>query len=116
MQLIGYSDSDFGGDLDCHKFGTNYVYLYGDNAISWASIQQGTIANSTTIAELYAMAMTSKEVYWLGAFLDTLHLLYIRPSTIHCDNQGAIALVKNPVYHIKQTKHVDLKYFFIREF
>jgi hypothetical protein len=115
MQLIGYSDSDFGGDLDCQKSRTGYVYLYGDSAISWASIQQGTVADSTTVAELYAMAMTSKEAYWLGSLLDTLHLPCSRPLSILCDNQGAIALVKNPVYH-KRTKHVDLKYFFVREF
>ena len=30
------------------------------------------------------------------------------------DNQGAIALINNPVHH-QRTKHVDIKYYFIRE-
>ena len=30
------------------------------------------------------------------------------------DNQGAIALGKNPVHH-SRTKHIDIKYHFIRE-
>jgi len=30
------------------------------------------------------------------------------------DNQGAIALAKNPVLH-QRTKHIDIRYFFIRE-
>ena len=51
----------------------------------------------------------------MGSLLDTLNLLCSRPITILCHNQGAIALVKNPVYH-KRTKHIDLKYFFVREF
>ena len=30
------------------------------------------------------------------------------------DNQGAIALAKNPVHH-NRTKHIDIRYHFIRE-
>ena len=33
---------------------------------------------------------------------------------LHCDSQSAIMLAKNPVFHAK-TKHVDVKYHFIRE-
>jgi hypothetical protein len=37
-----------------------------------------------------------------------------RPTVIYEDNQGAIALAQNPVGH-KRTKHIDIKYHFIRE-
>lgn len=30
------------------------------------------------------------------------------------DNQGAIALAKNPIFH-QRTKHIDIKYHFVRE-
>ncbi|KAJ0388685.1 hypothetical protein P43SY_010840 [Pythium insidiosum] len=30
------------------------------------------------------------------------------------DNQGAIALAKNPEFH-KRTKHIDIRYHFVRE-
>ena len=33
---------------------------------------------------------------------------------LHCDSQSAIQLARNRVYHSK-TKHVDVKYHFIRE-
>ena len=32
---------------------------------------------------------------------------------LHADNQGAIALSKNAVHH-KRTKHIDIRYHFIR--
>ena len=32
---------------------------------------------------------------------------------LYADNQGAIALAKNPVHH-QRTKHIDIKYHFIR--
>uniref|UniRef100_A0AAV1VHL5 Copia protein n=1 Tax=Peronospora matthiolae TaxID=2874970 RepID=A0AAV1VHL5_9STRA len=33
---------------------------------------------------------------------------------IYEDNQGSIALVKNPEFH-KRTKHIDIRYHFVRE-
>ena len=36
------------------------------------------------------------------------------PTTIREDNQGAIAIAKNPIGH-KRTKHIDIKHHFIRE-
>ena len=37
----------------------------------------------------------------------------VKSVDIHVDNQGAIALAKNPVYH-QRSKHIDIKYHFIR--
>lgn len=33
--------------------------------------------------------------------------------SMFCDNQGAIALAKNPVQH-QRSKHIDIKYQFVR--
>ena len=33
--------------------------------------------------------------------------------TLYCDNQGALALAKNPVHH-QRSKHIDIKNHFIR--
>ena len=33
---------------------------------------------------------------------------------IYCDNKSAIAMAKNPVHH-QRTKHIAIKYHFIRE-
>ena len=35
-------------------------------------------------------------------------------TTIFEENQGGIALAKNPVYH-SRTKHIDIKFHFLRE-
>ena len=36
------------------------------------------------------------------------------PIVINEDNQGAIAMTKNPVGHTR-TKHIDMRYHFVRE-
>ena len=46
--------------------------------------------------------------------LRDLGILHDSSSTmINADNQGAIKLAKNPVFH-KRSKHTDVKYHFIR--
>ena len=64
------------------------------------------------------MALTQgvKEALWLGKLLGDIgalnHITSIRE--IQSDNQGAIALTKNPEYHAR-TKHIDIQYHFIRQ-
>ena len=36
------------------------------------------------------------------------------PASIMCDNQGCVALAKNPT-HYSRTKHIDVQHHFIRE-
>ena len=36
-----------------------------------------------------------------------------QPIVLHADNQGAIALSKNPVHH-QRSKHIDIRYHYIR--
>ena len=38
----------------------------------------------------------------------------LQPTLIKCDSQGALALVKNPVYH-SRTKHIDIRHHFVRK-
>ncbi|EOX93094.1 T28P6.8 protein, putative [Theobroma cacao] len=40
FKLMGYCGSDFAGDLDDRKSTTDFVFFYGNNAISWCSKKQ----------------------------------------------------------------------------
>jgi hypothetical protein len=44
-----------------------------------------------------------------------MHTAQVSPGmmTIHCDNQGVIALSKNNKFHARM-KHIDIQYHFIR--
>ena len=61
------------------------------------------------------MAKSTKETIWLCRLLRTLDCIQELPLMIYCDNQAALALVKDLEYH-KQTKHVDMKYYAIRTY
>jgi len=51
---------------------------------------------------------------WLSRLLTELTVDRITPIPLKCDNQAAIYIAKNPVFH-ERTKHVELGYHFVRE-
>ena len=54
-----------------------------------------------------------KEALWLKGFAAELGF-NSKDITIHCDNQSALHLMKNPMYH-ERSKHIDIKLHFIRD-
>jgi hypothetical protein len=109
-----YSDADWAGQVDRHSV-LGYSFHMGQGAVTWSSKKQHVIALSSTEAEYIAQTHAAKEALWIrtfvGEFRDGFGSL---PILINCDNQGAIALAKDNKFHAR-TKHIDLRYHFIRE-
>ena len=114
LTLRGYCDADYTGDHDDRKSRTGYLFLLANGAVAWCSKRQGCTTDSTTEAEFVAMAESVKEAIWLRRLLQSLGFPSQVPTPIFSDNQGAIQLVKNPKFH-KRTKHIETKYYLIRE-
>lgn len=113
IELVGYSDSDFAGDLDTRKSNTGYIFLMNGGPVTWSSRKQNTVALSTTESEYMAASEAAKEILWLRQFLYDIG----EPQssiTLNVDNQSAIKLINNPVFH-RRSKHIDIRYNFIRE-
>ena len=56
LQLKGYTDADWGGDLDEKKSTSGYVFLLGNSAITWCSKKQTYIAFLAKEAEFVAFS------------------------------------------------------------
>ena len=82
-------------------------------AISWSSKLQSAPALSFTEAEYMAMTRAAQEAIWLSQLLEQLGFKQDSPTRLQGDNQGAIALAKNPGDH-PRSKHIQLRYHFIR--
>ena len=114
MTLRGYCDADWAGDANERRSTTGYVFFIGVGAISWNCRRQPTIALSTTEAEYMSTSQSTKEAIWLRKLLADVGFVQEGATTIMCDNQGCIALAKNPTHH-SRTKHIDVQHHFIRE-
>lgn len=60
-----------------------------------------------------ALALTMQECIYLEQLLGSIDSYEYKKTVVNEDNQGTIALAKNPVYR-QRCKHVDIKYHFIR--
>jgi len=114
--LIGYSDADWGGDLATYRSTSGFVFNIGSGAISWSAKRQPTVALSSCQAEHAGQTQAAKEAIWLRQLLAQLIPTDDKPyaTIIYCDNQGAIALAKDPRFH-SRTKHIAIQHHWIRE-
>ena len=69
---------------------------------------------STCEAEYVSLAATTQESLYLMQLLNSMDNKTYKCAKILEDNQGAIALSKNPVNR-QRCKHIDIKYHFLRE-
>nr|XP_043625487.1 uncharacterized mitochondrial protein AtMg00810-like [Erigeron canadensis] len=112
FDLVGYSDSDYAGCmLDCKSTSGGYQLL-GARLTSWSSKKQHTVSISTAEAEYVSAASCCAQMLWMKHQLVDYDLEYSK-IPIMCDNTSAIAITHNPVQHSK-TKHIDIRYHFIR--
>ena len=112
--LVGYSDADWAGDHDDRHSTTGNLFQLAGGPVSWLSKKQSVVALSTSEAEYVALSTCAQEAIWLRRLLDGLKASPSGPTVIMEDNQGAIAIAKNPVAHTR-TKHIDIRFHFIRE-
>ena len=88
--------------------------MLAGGAVTWKSRRQPTVALSSTEAEYMAIAEAATEAIWLRELLDELGTAQAGTTPILEDNHGAIKISKNDYSH-SRTKHIDVRYHFIRE-
>ncbi|GJT15344.1 putative reverse transcriptase, RNA-dependent DNA polymerase [Tanacetum coccineum] len=113
FDLEAFSDSDYAGASLDRKSTTGGCQFLGKRLISWQCKKQTIVANSTTEAEYVATANCCGQVLWIqNQMLDYGYNLM--NTNIYIDNESTICIVKNPVSHSK-TKHIEIRYHFIRD-
>ena len=115
LKLNGFSDADWGTSVDRRSTSGYYFSLNKDGpAISWKSKKQQTVALSSCESEYMALCAATQEAIYLSQLYNDLNIVEksIEPVVVNVDNQGTIALAKNPVHH-NRSKHIDIKYHFI---
>ncbi|KAK2391898.1 putative mitochondrial protein [Trifolium repens] len=112
--IVGYSDADWAGDPNDRRSTSGYCIFIGGNLISWKSKKQTVVSRSSTEAEYRAMAHATCELVWLKHLLQELHFCEVGQMELVCDNQSALHLSSNPVFH-ERTKHIEVDCHFIRE-
>ncbi len=95
------------------KSTTGYILFIGNGPILWQSKLQPIVALSSTEAEYIALSSTAQETNWIKSLLREWGYKMTIPTTLYCDNQGAIQLTINKTQR-KRTRHVEIKYHHVR--
>jgi hypothetical protein len=113
-QLVGYTDSDHGSDTVQRRSTGGMAFYLGENLITWNSYKQKTVSLSSCESEFKAATAAAQQALWLRNLFS--EVLKQKPAavTLFVDNNSAIALMKNAVFH-GRSKHIEIKYHFIRE-
>ncbi|MBW0503222.1 hypothetical protein O181_042937 [Austropuccinia psidii MF-1] len=96
LSLQTFSDADYANCKDTRKSITGYMTMIGNSCINWKSKKQSTISTSSCKAKYKAQFEGGKDLVWTALLLEDLRINVNYPLKLNGDNQGAIALAKNP--------------------
>ncbi|KAM1530006.1 hypothetical protein ACFX1Z_019153 [Malus domestica] len=114
LDVKGYTDADWIGDVTNRRSTSGYFVIVGGNLVSWRSKKQKVVARSSDEAEYRSMAHGVCELLWVKNLLRDLGFRPKHAMRLHCDNKAAIDIAHNPVQH-DRTKHVEVDRHFIKE-
>ncbi|BBG98699.1 wall-associated kinase 2, partial [Prunus dulcis] len=102
MKLTTYCDLDWAGWPTTRRSTNGYC----------RTKRQKTVSLSSAEAEYRAMTGACCEITWLRYLLQDLQLPDPGLATLHCDNQAALHISTNPVFH-DRTRHIKMDCHFI---
>lgn len=71
------------------------------------------MALSSVEAKCQYMALGTCELVWLNNLITKLKICTNESMKLICDNQAALHIASNPVFH-KRMKHIEIYYYFVR--
>lgn len=112
-----YSDASFASNRDDRISMGGLILFIDDSPILWRTFKQKCVSLSTMEAEYISLTEAAKELVWVIRVLNEFkspNIIDINfKSTLYCDNQAAINFSKSPIEN-SRTKHIDIKYHFLR--
>ena len=114
FQTLSLADTDYGNCKETRRSVGCSLITVGGCLVDWWMSKHQTVSDSSCEAEYKELAKCAKGVKFVHMLLEEMNLLRT-PGLIGEDNQGAIFLANNKQVS-QRTKHIDIKYHFIREF
>ncbi|CAL9022009.1 unnamed protein product, partial [Prunus brigantina] len=114
LDLEGYTDADYAGNITDRRSTSGYFTFVGGNLVTWRSKKQNVVSRSSAESEYRGIAQGVCEILWLRWLLAEIGFRPNAAIKLHCDNQSAFEITNNSVQH-DRTKHVEVDRHFIKE-
>jgi hypothetical protein len=112
-EIIAHIDASYGVHADMRSH-TGVVISMGKGPIYCESTRQTLVTKSSTEAELVGLSTGVSTVIWARDFLIEQGYL-TGPATVYQDNTGAISLAKNGRASSKRSRHISIRFFFVKD-
>jgi hypothetical protein len=114
-EIVVYTDSDRVGDKETRISIIGFIVFLLAILILWKSKGQRSVSLSSSEAEYYTPSEAAKEIKCITHILLTMGIPVHLPIIVRVDNVSTISMWEN-VSASSRTKHVDIRYSFVREF
>ena len=115
LEVGGFSDFDYADCMDDKKSTSCYIFIMDEEAILWKSFKQTLTASSTMEVEYVACYEATCHVICLQNFISALEVVHSisRSLKLFCDNSASVSFSRN-TRSTSHSKHIDVKFFFIK--
>lgn len=113
--LCAYTDADWGNNCIDRKSYTGYVIKIGQNTTNWESRKQRSVALSSTEAKYISIADVSKDLCFIRHFMSGILSDVKMDIIVFNDNQSAHKIIENKEICHKRTKHIDVRFHFVKD-
>ena len=100
------------------KFTFGYIFMMDEGVVSWKSVKQTLIASTTIEVDYVACyeAICRAIFIWLRNFISALEVVHSisRLLKLFCDNSVVVPFFRN-TRSTSCSKHIDVKFFFVKE-
>ena len=98
------------------KSTSSYIFMMAEGAVSWKSGKQTITTSSTMEAKYVACYEATCHAIWLRNFISSLEVVHSisRPLKLFYDNYAVVSFSKN-TRSTSHSKHIDVKFFFVKE-
>ena len=120
LSITAYIDAAYGVHDD-YRSHTGTVIQIGKATIYASSKKQRINTKSSTEAELVGLSDYIGQVIWCKSFLEhqgrrsSSTVVFSKPAVVYQDNTSTIRLVKNGTSTSDKTRHIGIRYFFVKD-
>lgn len=116
LEIVPYCDVDLVGCMDDRKSTSGYIFMLANEAMSWKSKKQSSIATSTMEAEFIACYTATKQAIGMRNLIKCLRVVdsIHRPLILFCDNKADVFFSRNNKGSLA-CRLMDMKYLKVRD-